>query len=121
MLYYATMHNTILRYVTLHCITLHCIAPRYTALPYTARQKTQNIQYQLPSTQGLVPCVRGKQRVRIVKSSVSLPCLSEEDIFTALGLPHKPPDARCFFLSPATATATAAQRAEKGEGCNSDA
>jgi DNA polymerase beta thumb len=46
--------------------------------------------------------MRSSKRERIVKSTVSVPCASEADIFSALGLRYKEPEERCFFLSPAT-------------------
>ena len=61
--------------------------------------------------------MRGLNRQRIVKSKVSVPCASEGDIFTALGLRYKEPEERCFFLSPATQKG---QGQGHGQGLRSD-
>ena len=42
----------------------------------------------------------GSNRQTIIKSTISVPCKTEEDIFVALGLTYKEPPARSFFLSP---------------------
>lgn len=56
----------------------------------------------LSMSQGLVQCLRGLNREKIATSTITLPCLSEAEVFSALGLAYKDPDERCFFLSPIT-------------------
>lgn len=53
-------------------------------------------------SQGLVQCLRGLNREKIATSTITVPCLSEAEVFSALGLAYKEPDERCFFLSPIT-------------------
>ena len=53
-------------------------------------------------SQGLVQCLRGLHRDKIATSTITVPCLSEAEVFSALGLAYKEPDERCFFLSPTT-------------------